>query len=41
MTVSPQQAPDQVEKVAIGFEQGVPVRVNGKPLQRRGRRRSN
>ena len=30
MTVSPQQAPDQIEKVSIGFESGVPVRVNGK-----------
>lgn len=30
MTVSPQKAPDVVEKVAIGFEAGVPVSVNGK-----------
>ena len=29
MTVSPQQAPDQEEKVTIGFESGVPVSVNG------------
>jgi argininosuccinate synthase len=29
MTVSPQAAPDQVEQVSIGFEKGVPVRVNG------------
>ena len=32
MTVSPQQAPDKVETVTIGFESGIPVRVNGKPL---------
>ena len=30
MTVSPQEAPDKVEKVSIGFESGVPVSVNGK-----------
>ncbi len=29
MTVAPQQAPDQIEQVSIGFESGVPVRVNG------------
>ncbi|MFI4874791.1 MAG: argininosuccinate synthase, partial [Blastopirellula sp. JB062] len=29
MTVSPQEAPDQVENVKITFEQGVPVTVNG------------
>ncbi len=29
MTVSPQDAPDKVEKVSIGFESGVPVSVNG------------
>ena len=29
MTVSPQDAPDRVEKVTIGFESGVPVTVNG------------
>ena len=29
MTVSPQQAPDQVEAVTIGFEHGVPVLLNG------------
>jgi argininosuccinate synthase len=29
MTVSPQQAPDRVEQVAIEFDAGVPVRVNG------------
>jgi len=28
MTVSPQQAPDRVEQVTIGFEAGVPVSVN-------------
>ncbi len=32
MTVSPQQAPDQVETVSVSFEAGVPVRVNGEPL---------
>jgi argininosuccinate synthase len=29
MTKSPQEAPDREEKVEIGFEQGVPVSVNG------------
>ena len=29
MTVSPQEAPDQVEEVTIGFEQGVPTTING------------
>ena len=29
MTVSPQQAPDKVEQVTIGFERGVPVTLNG------------
>lgn len=36
MTVSPQAAPDKVEKVSVGFESGVPVSVNGEscsPLQ--------
>jgi argininosuccinate synthase len=32
MTVSPQQAPDKVEQVKLGFESGVPVSVNGKKL---------
>ena len=32
MTTSPQKAPDRVEKVTIGFESGVPVRVNGQVL---------
>lgn len=32
MTVSPRQAPDQVEPVTIGFESGVPVAVNGRRL---------
>ena len=32
MTVSPQQAPDEVEEVTIGFEQGVPVSVDEKTL---------
>jgi argininosuccinate synthase len=30
MTVSPQKAPDAIEKVRIAFESGVPVSVNGK-----------
>jgi len=30
MTVSPQEAPDAVEKVTIAFESGLPVSVNGK-----------
>ena len=30
MTVSPQDAPDKIEKVKIGFEAGVPVTINGK-----------
>ncbi len=30
MTVSPQQAPDKIENVTIGFDAGVPVSVNGK-----------
>jgi argininosuccinate synthase len=30
MTVSPQQAPDKVEEVKIGFEHGVPVAINGR-----------
>jgi argininosuccinate synthase len=29
MTVSPQDAPDKVEQVRIGFESGVPVSLNG------------
>jgi argininosuccinate synthase len=32
MTVSPQQAPDEAERVAIGFRSGVPVSVNGREL---------
>ena len=32
MTVSPQDAPDAAEDVAIGFEHGVPVSVNGASL---------
>ncbi|CAE7381588.1 argG [Symbiodinium sp. CCMP2456] len=32
MTVSPQEAPDKVEEVSVGFESGVPVSVNGKKL---------
>jgi len=30
MTVSPQDAPDKVENVTIGFEAGIPVTLNGK-----------
>jgi argininosuccinate synthase len=30
MTVSPQEAPDKVEEVVIGFEKGVPVELDGK-----------
>jgi len=29
MTVSPQDAPDQVESVTIGFEAGTPISING------------
>jgi argininosuccinate synthase len=32
MTVSPQEAPDRVERVKIGFEAGVPVSVDGQQL---------
>jgi argininosuccinate synthase len=32
MTVSPQDAPDRIEQVAIGFDSGVPVSVNGRTL---------
>lgn len=32
MGVSPQQAPDKVEEVTIGFESGVPVTLNGNKL---------
>ncbi len=32
MTVSAKDAPDQEESVKIGFESGIPVSVNGKPL---------
>ena len=32
MTVSPQDAPDAVEKVTVGFESGLPVSVNGRSL---------
>jgi len=32
MTVSPQQAPDEIEQVTVAFESGVPVGVNGKRL---------
>jgi argininosuccinate synthase len=32
MTVSPQQAPDKRERCVIGFEAGVPVRLNGQRL---------
>jgi argininosuccinate synthase len=36
MTVSPQQAPDKIEKVTVAFEQGVPVSVNGAKLSALG-----
>lgn len=32
MTVSPQDAPDQVEEVTIAFTEGVPVSLNGKDV---------
>jgi argininosuccinate synthase len=32
MTTSPQEAPNKMEKVTIGFQSGVPVRVNGQEL---------
>ncbi|MCE5302269.1 MAG: argininosuccinate synthase [Planctomycetaceae bacterium] len=32
MTVRPQDAPDRVENIKIGFEAGVPVRLNGQSL---------
>jgi argininosuccinate synthase len=32
MTTVPQKAPDKIEPVTIGFESGVPVRVNGRSL---------
>jgi argininosuccinate synthase len=32
MTVAPRQAPDKVEAVSVGFESGVPVRVNGRAM---------
>jgi argininosuccinate synthase len=32
MSVSPQQAPDKIENVTIGFSAGMPVSVNGKKL---------
>jgi argininosuccinate synthase len=31
MTVSPQDAPDEVLEVKVGFEQGVPVTINDRP----------
>jgi argininosuccinate synthase len=32
MGVSPQEAPDQIEEVTIGFSAGVPATLNGKPV---------
>lgn len=32
MTVSPREAPDEIEPVTVGFESGVPVSVNGRRL---------
>ncbi len=36
MGVSPQEAPDKIEQVTIGFESGVPVSVNGEKLSALG-----
>jgi argininosuccinate synthase len=33
MTASPREAPDEVENVAVEFQAGVPVAVNGKPMK--------
>jgi argininosuccinate synthase len=33
LTKSPQQAPDREEQVEIGFEKGVPVSINGLPME--------
>jgi argininosuccinate synthase len=30
MTVSPQQAPDKLESLTIGFDRGIPIAINGK-----------
>ncbi|MBM3998413.1 MAG: argininosuccinate synthase [Planctomycetes bacterium] len=35
MTVSPRQAPDRAERVAVAFESGVPVKVNGQAMSAR------
>ena len=32
MTVSPQEAPDQVEQLTLGFEHGIPVSIDGQAL---------
>jgi len=32
LTQSPKEAPDRPEEVTVGFEKGIPVSVNGKPL---------
>ena len=32
LTVDPEEAPDEPERVTIGFEQGVPVAVDGQRL---------
>jgi argininosuccinate synthase len=32
MTISPQDAPDQVEMIEIEFEAGIPIRLNGVPV---------
>ena len=31
MTVSPQQAPDKIEEITLGFESGVPTTLDGRP----------
>ena len=36
MGVSPQEAPDKIEQVTVGFESGVPVSVNGEKLSALG-----
>lgn len=33
MTVAPEEAPDQPEEVILGFEQGVPVSLNGEKME--------
>ncbi|MEX0717832.1 MAG: argininosuccinate synthase [Planctomycetaceae bacterium] len=35
MSVSPREAPDEIERIALGFESGVPVSLDGKKLSAR------